>query len=460
MARLIRRRYGRLGLQLALAFVFVAVGAVVAANVIAAMTVYGDARQLLTRQEASETSAAALGAAVIYPRAANTAGMHAAWARALSPVIAVAVRSGTSIQVRDADGRVVRSSLGYASFPPGPKRTAPVIVGLQRVGSVTLKFDDRGIGAIMRRYEAQNWHSRLGAAGFGALFALVVALLLAPMIAAPVDRLIWTARAMGSGRRDVRVGRIRGFRDIHELAATFDEMAERLDQQDQLRRDFVADISHELRAPIAVLRASTEGMLDHITEPTAAQIAALNDEAVRLGRMVDDLQRLAAAEAAAIQLTLAHCDLADLAADAADSLSNIFDQAGVRLERRLSPVHARCDRARMREVVTNLMTNAVKFTAAGGLVVLETRSSGGLATLRVSDSGVGIPPEEIPHVSERFYRGSGAAEISGSGIGLAIVAELVRGHHGTLDIASKPGEGTRVTVEIPAALMEASVRRK
>src|SRR5712692_2144998 len=339
MARLIRRRYGRLGLQLALAFVFVAVGAVVAANVIAALTVYGDARQLLTRQEASETNAAALGAAVIYPRAAEgTAETLAAWARALSPVIAVAVRSGTSIQVRDATGRIVRSSLGYASFPPGPKKTAPVVVGLQRVGSVTLKFDDRGIGAIVRRYEGQSWRARLVAAGFGALFALVVALFLAPMIAAPVDRLIRTARARGSGRRDVRVGRIRGFRGIHELAATFDEMSDRLDRQDQLRRDFVVNISHELRTPIAVLRASTEAMLDDITEPTADQIASLNDEAVRLGQMVDDLQRLTAAEAAAVQLTLAPYDLADLAASAGDSLANIFDQAGVRLERRLAPV--------------------------------------------------------------------------------------------------------------------------
>jgi two-component system, OmpR family, sensor histidine kinase BaeS len=301
----------------------------------------------------------------------------------------------------------------------------------------------------VRRYDSQSWAARLGSLGFGAMFALVVALFVAPLIATPVDRLIRTVRARDSGQRDVRVGRIRSFRDIHELTTSYDELADHLDQQEQLRRDFVADISHELRTPIAVLRAGTEAMLDNVAEPTTGQLASLNHEAARLGTIVDDLQRLASAEAAAVQLRFGQCDVADLAASAADSLGNVFDQAGVRLERRLSSVHALCDWQRMREVVTNLLTNAVKFTPAGGVVVLETASSGGKAILRVSDSGVGIPPDELPHVAERFYRGSGAAQISGSGIGLAVVAELVRGHHGKLDIASEPGNGTKVTVEIP-----------
>ncbi len=448
MSTLIRRRYGRLGLQLALAFVFVAVGAVVAANVVAALTVYADARQLLDRQEADQASAAALGAAATYPQA----GTRAAWARALTPVIAVADRSGSAMRVRDMTGQIVRSSPGYGSIPPGlPIRRAPVRAGGRRVGSVTLKFDDRGVGGILSHFEAQRWKARLGAAGFGALVALVVAFFLAPMIAAPVDRLIWTVRARGSGHRDARVGKVRGFRDIRELAATFDQMADNIGQQDQVRREFVANITHELRTPIAVLQASTEAMLDEITEPTADKLESLNEEAIRLGQMVDDLQRLASAEAAAVQLTLSACDLAALAAPAADSLREIFDNAGIRLVRRLTAVYARCDRARMREVVTNLLTNAAKFTPSGGQVVLETCPSGDLAMLRVSDTGVGIPADELPHVSQRFFRGRSAAEVSGSGIGLAIVDELVRGHHGGMVIASQPGQGTQVTIELPSA---------
>jgi signal transduction histidine kinase len=450
MTRLTRRIHGRLGLQLCLAFVFVAIGAVIASSVISAATFYSNARHILARQETSETRAAAVGAAATYPGGgASVSALRTDWARALIPVVAIASRSGVSITVKDTAGNVVRSSPGYVSSPPGTARMAPVVVGRLRVGSVTLKFNDSGIAAIVHRYDGQSWVARLASVGFGALFALVVALFVAPLIATPVDRLIRTLRARYSGERDVRVGRVRGFRDIHELTSSFDELADHLDQQDQKRRDFVADISHELRTPIAVLRASTEAMLGNVAEPTTGQLESLNREATRLGTIVDDLQRLASAEAAAVQLRFGPYDIADLAASAADSLVNVFDQAGVRLERRLSEVHARCDWQRMREVVTNLLTNAVKFTPSGGLVVLETTSSGGMAILRVSDSGVGIPPDELPHVAERFYRGGRASQISGSGIGLAVVAELVRGHHGKLDIASEPGRGTQVTVEIP-----------
>ena len=449
MIRLIRRSRGRLGLQLALAFMFVAVGAVIVSSAISAVAFYSNARHILAHQETSETRAAASGAAATYPEGVSTTALRTSWSRGLVPVVAVASRSGVSMQVKDAAGSVVRSSPGYVSFPSGTARTAPVVVGQLRVGSVTLKFNDSGIAAIVHRYQGESWAARLGSLGFGALFALVVALFVTPLIATPVDRLIRTLRARDSGERDVRVGRIRSFRDFHELTTCFDELADHLDQQDQLRRDFVADISHELRTPIAVLRASTAAMLDSVAEPTTGQLASLNDEANRLGTIVDDLQRLASAEAAAVHLRFALCDLAAVAMSAADSLANIFDQAGVRLERRLSTVDVRCDRQRMREIVTNLLTNAVKFTPSGGLVVLETASRGGMAMLRVSDSGIGIPPDELPHVAERFYRGGQAAQVSGSGIGLAVVAELVRGHHGTLHIESEPGKGTLVSVEFP-----------
>lgn len=449
MTRLIRRIHGRLGLQLAMAFMFVAVGAVIASTVISAATLYGNARHLLTRQEATETSAVEMGAAVAYPAGVSESALRTAWARALRPVVAVARRSGVSIQVKDAAGNVVRASPGYVSIPPETARIAPIIVRRQRVGAVTVEFNERGIGAMVHRYQGQGWGAPMGSLGLGAVLALVVALCVAPLIATPVDRVIRTLRARDSGERDVRVGRVRSFRDIHELVARFDELADHLDQQEQSRRDFVADISHELRTPVAVLRAGTAAMLDNVAEPSRSQLTSLNDEATRLGTIVDDLQRLASAEAAAVQLRFALCDLADVAASAADSLVNIFDQAGVRLDRRLDTVHARCDWQRMREVVTNLLTNAIKFTPSGGSVVLETTSSRGMAILRVSDSGVGIPPDELPHVAERFYRGGGASQVSGSGIGLAVVAELVRGHHGKLDIASEPGKGTQVTVEIP-----------
>ena len=216
-------------------------------------------------------------------------------------------------------------------------------------------------------------------------------------------------------------------------------------------RNLVADVAHEIRTPIAILQAGHEAMLDGMTEPTPENLASLHDEVLRLARMVDDLQRLAAAEAAALQLKTATYDLAAIAADAADSLTEPFSVSGVHLARHLTTVQVRCDLQRMREVITNLLTNALKFTPAGGSVVVETSPrSAQMGRVRVTDTGVGIPTEDLPHVTERFWRSSRSADMAaGSGIGLTIVAELVRAQRGELDMRSEPGRGTEVTVTVP-----------
>lgn len=435
-------RAGRLGLQLALAFVGVAITAGVAASVVTALTVNTAEGQVLSRQEIMQTNAAALGAAATY--------VPVGWPRALAPVIAVIDRTGAAARIRDSAGVTVRSSPRFGSFPPGPEHEAPVMVGGRRVGLIAVKFGDRGIGAVLAHFDAQRWRARLLGGSAGALLALAVAIVLGPRITAPVDRVLHAARAIGSGDLGARAGDVRGFSDLRQLAAAFDQMADSLAREAQVRRNMVADISHELRTPIAVLQASTEAMLDGVSELTAEGVQSLREEVLRLGRMVDDLQRLAAAEAAAIQLTVVPGDLADAAGAAADSLASIFAGKGVTLARQLEPAPVSCDRRRMHDVIANLLTNAAKFTPPGGRVVLETRRSGATAVLCVSDTGSGIRPEDLPRVSERFFRAQNSPGMPGSGIGLAIVEQLVRAHHGTMDIASEPGSGTRVTITLPS----------
>ena len=249
-------------------------------------------------------------------------------------------------------------------------------------------------------------------------------------------------------------GNVDGFGEIQELADAFDEMADASDEQDRLRRNFVADIAHELRTPIAVLQASLEATFDGLAEPTAEDLGSLRDEVLRLARMVDDLQRLASAEAAVLQLMPAPADLAAIAQAAADRLADSFDAAGITLRRRLAEMRVLCDQRRIQEVTTNLLTNALKFAPPGGTVVLETRQqeqNGEQALLTVTDTGIGIPAEDLPRVSDRFFRSQRTAGIAGSGIGLTIVAEIVRAHRGTMDIDSKPDAGTQVRVTLPIA---------
>ena len=167
-----------------------------------------------------------------------------------------------------------------------------------------------------------------------------MALPLSRLITAPVERLIWAARARRDGYARVRVGRVRGLGELSVLAHAFDEMADSKEEQDQLRRNLVADVAHELRTPIAVLQAGHEAMLDGLTTPTSEQLSSLRDEVLRLTRMVDDLQRLASAEAAALQLTLVRRDLAAMAATAAASLVESFEAANVTLVERLA--RSRC----------------------------------------------------------------------------------------------------------------------
>jgi signal transduction histidine kinase len=165
--------------------------------------------------------------------------------------------------------------------------------------------------------------------------------------------------------------------------------------------------------------------------------------------MLTDLQDLAAADAAALHLTRRPCDLAGLAATAADSLAGRFEAAGITLERRLVPSEILGDPRWLHQVITNLLTNALKFTPAGGLVTIEAGPAGAHAVLTVTDTGTGIPADELPRIFDRFWRGRQAAQTSGSGIGLAVAAELTRAHGGQLSATSQPGHGTQLSLTLP-----------
>jgi signal transduction histidine kinase len=333
----------------------------------------------------------------------------------------------------------------------GPQSEKPIVVHGQRVGRAVVRFTGSGLGAADQSLRNALLRAIAGAAGLAALLALLAGLIIAGRITRPVDRLIEVTRAMAGGDRSSRVGPIQAPGELRELATAFDNMADAVDRQEQLRRDLVADVAHELRTPIAVLQASHEALLDGIAEPTPAQLTSLHDEVLRLTRIVGDLQTLAEADAAALRLTPSRHDLADIAAAAADSLAGRFEAAGITLVRRLTPTEILSDAGRLHQVITNLLTNALKFTPAGGQVTIEVGSRAGRAVLRVSDTGPGIPAADLPRIFDRFWRGQGTARTSGSGIGLAIAAGLTRAHGGELTAASTEGEGTQMTLTLPLA---------
>jgi two-component system, OmpR family, sensor histidine kinase BaeS len=433
-----------LGLRLALAFLGVALAAVALLAGLTAAFSAADVSDLASHQRADLTSAIAVAAGAAWDRGDS-------WATAdLSPVLDLASRTGAVLTIRDQSGQIVIASPTFPSST-GPQSSAPITVHGERIGRVVVRSTGTGLGAADRTLQTALLRAIAGAAGLAALLALITGLTVARRITRPVTRLIAVTRSMASGDRAARAGGIRAPGELRELAVAFDQMASTLDRQEQLRRDLVADVAHELRTPVAILQAGHEALLDGLAEPTPAELTSLRDEVLRLARMVDDLQTLAAADAAALQLVLRPADLAGAAAAAAGSLARRFEAAGVTLDQQLAPVPVRADERWLHQVITNLLTNALKFTPAGGHVTIGTSQRGADAVLQVSDTGVGITQEDLPHIFDRFWRGGSAAQISGSGIGLAVAVQLAQAHGGALTARSEPGQGTELTLTLPVA---------
>jgi two-component system sensor histidine kinase BaeS len=433
-----------MGLRLALAFLGVALAAVALFAVLTAVFSAVDVSSLANQQRSVVARAFAVVAGSAWQQ-------DQSWAKAdLEPLRDLAAQTGVRFQVRDLGGTPVAATGGLGAAT-GPTASAPVVVHGQRQGSVLVGLTTSGLGAADAILRTALLRAIAGTAGLAALLALVTGLGVARRITRPVARLISVTRAMGGGDRSSRAGEIKAPAELRELAAAFDNMADTLDYEDKIRRDLVASVAHELRTPVAVLQAGHEALLDGVTEPSPEELGSLRDEVLRLARMVDDLQTMAAADAAVLQLTRAPHDLAGIAGSAADSLARRFEAAEVTLNRQLGPAPVLADERWMHQVVTNLLGNALKFTPAGGTVTIRTGQDGPNAVLEVADTGIGIPPDELPRIFDRFWRGQAAAQTSGSGIGLAIASELAWAHGGTLTAASPPGAGTTLTLTLPRA---------
>ena len=227
---------------------------------------------------------------------------------------------------------------------------------------------------------------------------------------------------------------------------------------EQMRR-FMADAAHELRTPLTVLRAQAEIALQQSrTAPEyVTSLRAIDAESTRLARIVDDLLTLARADAGERAIDRKRTFLDDIAMDAAEAVRAVAGAKSVTLSvDSFEEAAIEGDSELLRRLVVILLDNAVKFTAAGGSVRISVSRSDNVATLVVSDSGIGIPAEQLPHVFERFYRGDpahGRAKVgaAGAGLGLSIAHWIAEVHQATISIASEPGLGTTVTVRIPAS---------
>ncbi|WP_346115153.1 HAMP domain-containing sensor histidine kinase, partial [Nonomuraea maheshkhaliensis] len=207
---------------------------------------------------------------------------------------------------------------------------------------------------------------------------------------------------------------------------------------------------HELRTPLTALQAGLEEVGAGLAEPDPARLAVLHDQALRLGRIVGDLAELSAAESAALSLRPREVNLAELAGQVLHAAEPRLRAAGLDVHADLSEaVVVRADPDRLHQAIGNLLDNAARYCAPHDTVALTVRADGGQAVVEVADTGPGIPVEDLPHVFDRLWRGRSSALVSGSGIGLAVVRELITAHHGTVTARSEPGGGATFTVHLP-----------
>jgi signal transduction histidine kinase len=240
-------------------------------------------------------------------------------------------------------------------------------------------------------------------------------------------------------------------------------MADALECAEQLRRTMVSDVAHELRTPLTNMRGYLEAISDGVISPTPATISSLHEEALLLNRLVDDLQDLALADAGQLRLWRCPTDLGLLAEQAVAVFRPRMDLKGVVCALRVAPglPLADLDAERVGQVLRNLLNNALMYTPAGGVVTVEVRERGGGAIpaleVSVEDTGVGIAPDDLPLVFERFYRADRSRNRStgGAGLGLTIVRRLVEAHGGDVTVNSTLGVGSRFTFTIPTARREA-----
>ena len=280
----------------------------------------------------------------------------------------------------------------------------------------------------------------------------------------PVTRLTRAARAMAEGDLEQHVPiDPNGPRELVELSEQFNAMAARLHESMRLvredrdrSRDFLADVSHELRTPIAALRTYNELLRDGADLDAAARREFLQSSAEQVERLdwlATNLLELSKLDTGLVALDLRPNDLRAAADSALEATAQGAARKGVELAARLPsrPVRTRHDQQRVGQLLTNLLGNAVKFTPPGGTVTLTLERSGDDAVLRVTDTGIGIDAAELPHVFDRFYRGTRAAEAraTGSGLGLSIVKSIVDMHRGVITVDSAPDRGTTVEVRLP-----------
>ena len=329
---------------------------------------------------------------------------------------------------------------------------------LDRLRSIKLKLGVVIVAAVLVTVVVVTVGQELGVSpvltGLGAaVLALALVQFLAHGMTYPLREMVAATRAMAKGDYDVEVTAT-SRDEVGELARAFNAMSRELAEVDRFRRDLVANASHELRTPLGALRARLENLVDGIEPADAAALADTLAQAERLGDLVEQLLDLSRLESAAVSLELREIKALDLLEDVVGEWRGTAEARKVSLEFGAFPsdLQVTVDPNRMRQVLGNVVANAIRHSPERGRVVLKARGGNGTPRLEVVDQGPGIASDELDRVFERFYRSDRArsTDAGGAGLGLAIARWIVELHGGTIAATDAQPAGCRIVVELPA----------
>ena len=307
---------------------------------------------------------------------------------------------------------------------------------------------------FQENFGGRIWQTLWWTVAFGAIIGLVGGVLLSRSMVRPLTELAKGAKEIAAHNLAYRVPE-RGSQEVRTVARAFNDMAIELEQEERLRRNMLADVTHELRHPVHILRGNLRGIIDGVFPLKMEEIIFLEDETRHLSQLVNDLHELALAEARELPLHKQDVDLGTLVQDATDAVHPLAIDKNNTLNTTIpvTPIYGTVDPARLRQVLHNLLSNAIHYTPAGGKVTVALAESDEGIQLAVSDNGSGLTAEELPHVFDRFYQAEVSRDraLGGAGLGLAICKAIVEAHDGRI-VASSPGrdQGSTFTIHLPA----------
>lgn len=385
----------------------------------------------------------------------------------------VPLSSSQRIIVADNQGTVVGDSsgdvLGKKIEGLGLGGGVAITGSGRQIGTLyflTSETTGMGMGRMMGRQAAANtvtgeedflekvndslWKTGLIAAAA----ALVIGLVLTRQITRPVKALISGVRHLAKGELAYRVD-VRSHDEIGELADSFNHMADSLEKMEQSRRRLTADIAHELRTPLTIIEGTVDGIIDGVFDADEEHLDSIREQTSRLTHLIGDLRDISLAESGQLKLNMAVTNINELVEQVVSrhEIQALKKNITFEMNRPENELEIRLDPLRIDQVISNLLTNAIRHTPPGGRITVSVSNRQTGVEISVADTGEGISPDDLPRIFERFYRSgtSRARSEGGTGLGLAIVKQMTEAHGGSVRVESKPGDGSTFVIDLPAA---------